>query len=94
MVAVAKPKGNRTIAPQLGAMLGFALSRQLPEKVEEWQATLSKNEVTAEMVAVFVAFGWLSSSQDPRISKDTLTVIPAAASGQTELPKEAKPPKA
>lgn len=89
MVATAKPKGNRTVQPGLRAMLGFAIERELPEKVKEWQALLSKDEVTDEMVTVFVAFGWLSSSQDPRLSKvDSSAPVAKVAPAQAELPRE------
>lgn len=62
-------KPNRTISPVLAGMLAYGVEQQLPATSAEWLHTLSGNEVTEEMVKVFTALGWLSSSQDPRLSK-------------------------
>lgn len=62
-------KPNRTISPVLSGMLAYGVEQQLPATSAEWLHTLSGNEVTEEMVKVFTALGWLSSTQDPRLSK-------------------------
>lgn len=67
--AMAKQRADvRQAQPVLGRLLVLAVSSELPAKIAEWEALLAKGELTDEMVDVFVALGWLTSRQDPRLS--------------------------
>lgn len=59
---------DRTAGEGLLGQLTLAVEHLLPDHVATWAESLQRGRLTPQMVQVFVALGWLSSSQDPRLA--------------------------
>ena len=56
------------VQPSLRTLLVLALEDSLPVEVERWKAEIESGTISEQLLRVFIAMDWVTSSRDSRLS--------------------------